>query len=80
LIFLILSGILGLGYFWAVISGGVQNSVDPCDCSEVGSNVQIVGYDNLSKEDKKLYDACERTYSTPAAAYEACVESQMPKK
>ena len=54
--------------------------VDPCDCADIGAKVQIIGYQNLTSEQKKLYDACEKKYTTPAAAFEACVESQMPKK
>ena len=51
-----------------------EPNVDPCKCAEVGANVQIIGYDNLSDESKKIFNACESKYSTPAQAYEACVD------
>lgn len=57
----------------------LQPNVDPCKCSEVGANAQMIGYDNLSEESKKIFNACEKKYSTPADAYEDCVNKSMPK-
>lgn len=81
-------GMKAFGVFLVIIVIGVvlfkfiddKTKVDPCDCADIGSKVQIVGYQNLTSEQKKLYDACEKKYTTPAAAFEDCVESQMPKK
>jgi hypothetical protein len=50
-----------------------ESTVDPCKCSEVGANAQMIGYNNLSDESKKIFDACESKYSTPADAYADCV-------
>jgi hypothetical protein len=68
---------------WVLIIGGVfvigligklfSPNVDPCKCSEVGANAQMIGYDNLSDESKKIFNDCESKYSTPADAYEDCV-------
>jgi len=74
--YLIIGGVVLLG----VIGGLTNDTPSACDCADIGSKVQIVGYQNLTSEQKKLYDACEKKYTTPAAAFEACVESQMPKK
>ena len=57
-----------------VIANAKNNSnVDPCKCSEVGANAQMIGYNNLSMESKEIFDACESKYSSPADAYEDCV-------
>jgi len=68
---------------WVLIIGGVfvigligklfSPNVDPCKCSEVGANAQMIGYDNLTDESKKIFNDCESKYSTPADAYEDCV-------
>lgn len=57
-----------------------KTKIDPCDCADLGSKVQIVGYQNLSNDQKEMYNECEKKYTTPTSAFEACVESQMPNK
>jgi len=63
-----------------VIMKLTETKVNPCDCADVGSKAQIIGYHNLTEEQKKVFKACESKYTTPAAAFEDCVESHMPKK
>ncbi len=48
---------------WVLIIGGVfvisligklfSPNIDPCKCSELGANAQMIGYDNLSDDSKK---------------------------
>jgi hypothetical protein len=66
--------IIGVLFVVGLIGKLFEPNVDPCKCAEVGANVQIIGYDNLSDESKKIFNACESKYSTPAQAYEACVD------
>ncbi len=66
---IIIGGVCVIG----VIGKLIEPNVDPCKCSEVGANAQMIGYENLSDESKKIFDACESKYSTPADAYEDCV-------
>ena len=33
----------------------------------------MIGYDNLSEESKEIFNDCESKYSSPADAYEDCV-------
>jgi hypothetical protein len=61
---------VGLGAYFLE----TKENVDPCKCAEVGANVKMIGYNNLSDESKKIFNACESKYSTPAQAYEACVD------
>ncbi len=65
--------ILGGAIFASVILASCGNKVDPCKCSEVGANAQMIGYDNLSDESKEIFDDCESKYATPEDAYEDCV-------
>jgi hypothetical protein len=69
--------IVGVLIFIYFISSLFKESVDPCKCSEVGANAEIIGYNNLSDESKKIFDDCESIYSTPADAYEDCVNKSM---
>ena len=57
-----------------------ETPLDPCKCGEVGARAQMVGYDNLSEESKKIFKACESNYSSPAEAYEACVNKVINKR
>ncbi len=70
----IIVGVLIFVYF---ISNLFKEGVDPCKCSEVGANAEIIGYDNLSDESKKIFNDCESKYSTPADAYEDCVNKSI---
>lgn len=67
---LIIGTILVIG----IIGKLLEPNVDPCKCSEVGANAQMIGYENLSDESKDIFNACERKYSSPAEAYEDCAE------
>ncbi len=66
---IIIGGVLVIG----LIGKLFEPNVDPCKCSEVGANAQMIGYNNLSVESKKIFDACASKYSTPADAYADCV-------
>lgn len=50
------------------------SNVDPCKCAEFPGKVALIGYDNLSSEDKKIFDACEKRYRTTSDAMNACIE------
>jgi hypothetical protein len=66
--------IIGVLFVVGLIGKVVEPNVDPCKCSEVGANAQMIGYDNLSEESKEIFNSCESKYSTPAEAYDDCVE------
>jgi len=70
------------GAFALIVVAGSKNErvqINPCDCADIGSKVQIIGYNNLTEKQKKTFSACEKKYTTPAAAFEDCVEKNMPK-
>ena len=49
------------------------SAVNPCDCAEIGPITQMIGYNNLSDEQKTTFDNCSSKYSTTSEAYEDCV-------
>lgn len=53
--------------------------VDPCDCADVASKAQIIGYNNLTSIQQGLYKDCEKKYTTSGAAYDACVNKHLSK-
>lgn len=48
-------------------------NVDPCDCADVASKAEIIGYDNLTSKQQDLYKDCESKYTYSGEAFDACV-------
>jgi hypothetical protein len=51
-----------------------DKKVDPCKCAEFPGNIDLIGYDNLLAEDKKIFDACASKYRTASEAMDDCIE------
>lgn len=74
---LIITGLFGFGIAVNVINR--SSNVDPCKCAEFPGKIELIGYDNLSDEDKKIFSACEAKYETTTDAMNACIEKAKKK-
>jgi hypothetical protein len=63
--------------FVFIFSKAEMVKVNPCDCADIGSSALIVGYHNLSKESKEVFDRCKSKYTTPEEAFEDCVNKKL---
>ena len=52
----------------------INPAPNPCDCADVASKAEIIGYDNLNSKQQKLYRRCEDVYYSSAEAYNACID------
>ena len=57
----------------------INPAPDPCDCADVASKAEMIGYDNLNSKQQKLYRRCESKYTYSGDAYDACVEKHLNK-
>jgi uncharacterized membrane protein YqhA len=56
-----------------------SSKVSPCDCADVASKAEIIGYNNLSDSQQSLYRICEDKYTTSGDAYNDCVNGMINK-
>ena len=70
--------IIAVGVVFFIVNPFAKD-VDPCKCAEFPGKVALIGYDNLSDADKKVFKACENKYTTTTDAMNACIEKVQKK-